>query len=277
MRAGAARSARGVTRVDAEPGTPLDPAAMADAIAPRAPALVAFVHARDLDRRAPAGARRSRAAAREAGALVLLDCVTSLGGVPVELDAWGVDAAYSGTQKCLSCPPGLSPVSSRRARARAGARARRTPLQSWYLDVTLLAGYFGGERVYHHTAPISAIVGARRGVAHARRGGHADARRAPPRAPRRRCSRACGRSASRPLVEARLAPADAHLAAAAGARDCARRGRGCAARCSTRYGIEVGGGLGKLAGQIWRVGLMGENARVIHVEALLFALARVLG
>src|SRR5262249_34593445 len=98
------------------------------------------------------------AAAQRAGALFVLDCVTSLGGLPVEVDAWGVDAAYSGTQKCLSCPPRLSPLAvSERALARV--KARRTPVSSWYLDLTLLAGYYGGERVYHHTAPISAVVG----------------------------------------------------------------------------------------------------------------------
>src|SRR5262245_975156 len=88
------------------------------------------------------------------GALFVADCVTSLGGVPVEIDRWEVDAAYSGTQKCLSCPPGLAPVTFG-ARALESVRARKTKVQSWYLDVTLLQQYWGAERVYHHTAPIS--------------------------------------------------------------------------------------------------------------------------
>jgi alanine-glyoxylate transaminase/serine-glyoxylate transaminase/serine-pyruvate transaminase len=96
-------------------------------------------------------------AAREAGALVVLDCVTSLGGLPLALDDWGIDAAYSGTQKCLSCPPGLSPASFG-PRALERVAARRGPVQSWYLDVSLLAGYYGSERVYHHTAPVSMIT-----------------------------------------------------------------------------------------------------------------------
>src|SRR5687767_13721743 len=91
--------------------------------------------------------------AHAAGALVLSDTVTSLGGCPVRLDDWQVDAVYSGTQKCLSCPPGLAPVSLS-ARALEVARTRKNKVQSWYLDVNLLASYWGQERVYHHTAPI---------------------------------------------------------------------------------------------------------------------------
>src|SRR5262249_21124430 len=90
----------------------------------------------------------------ERGALLLADCVTSLGGVPVDIDAVGIDAAYSGTQKCLSCPPGLAPITVGQ-RALEVLRKRTTKVQSWYLDLTLLAQYWGEERVYHHTAPIS--------------------------------------------------------------------------------------------------------------------------
>src|SRR6185436_19504360 len=85
------------------------------------------------------------------GALFLIDTVTSLGGCPVRIDAWNVDAVYSGTQKCLSCPPGLAPVSLS-ARALEVAQKRKKKVQSWYLDVNLLASYWGEERVYHHTA-----------------------------------------------------------------------------------------------------------------------------
>ena len=92
--------------------------------------------------------------ANEVGALFVLDCVTSLGGLAVDLDAHGVDAAYSGTQKCLSCPPGLSPVSFS-ARAQEVMAARERPVQSWYLDLSLISSYWGGERAYHHTAPIN--------------------------------------------------------------------------------------------------------------------------
>src|SRR5439155_487992 len=88
------------------------------------------------------------------GALFLADCVTSLGGAPVEVDGWGIGAAYSGTQKCLSCPPGLAPITFG-PRALEVLHKRKTRVQSWYLDLTLLSQYWGEERVYHHTAPIS--------------------------------------------------------------------------------------------------------------------------
>src|SRR5262245_7803626 len=143
-------------RVDAEPGTALDASAMAEAISRVRPKLVAFVHG-ETSTGVLQPVQEIAAAARAAGALVALDCVTTLGGVAVELDAWGIDAAYSATQKCLACPPGLAPFTLGE-RALARVRARRAPTPSWYLDVTLLAGYYGGERVYHHTAPISAVV-----------------------------------------------------------------------------------------------------------------------
>ena len=152
----ATRAGAVVHRVEAEFGQPLDTQEMIDTIARKRPRVTAFVHAETSTgvlQRVPEIA----AAAHDVGSLVVLDCVTSLSGIPVELDAWGVDAAYSGTQKCLSCPPCLSPVSfSERALERV--RNRSTKVQSWYLDVSLLAGYYGGEkRVYHHTAPISSI------------------------------------------------------------------------------------------------------------------------
>ena len=233
------------------------------------PRVVAFVHA-ETSTGVLQPVEEIAAAARAAARYLVLDCVTSLGGLPVALDAWGVDAAYSGTQKCLSCPPGLSPASfSPRALERVAER--RSPVQSWYLDVTLLAGYYGSERVYHHTAPISAIFGLAEGLRiveeegmearaarHRRRGARARLGASRPSAssrwcPRRsgcRCSPRCAcRSASSPRGEAAL-----------------RR------RLLERHGIEVGGGLGKLAGTIWRVGLMGENARIESVERLLGAL-----
>ncbi len=262
-----------VTRVEAEPGTSLDVAPFASAILRVRPALVAFVHA-ETSTGVLQPVAEIAAAARDAGALVVLDCVTSLGGLPVELDAWGVDAAYSGTQKCLSCPPGLSPLSvSERALERI--RARRTPVSSWYLDLTLLAGYYGSERVYHHTAPISAIVG----LAEALR--MIDAEGMEARAARHFAAAAAlvEGVASLGFLPLVAAPCRLPTLTALCLPDAIlRRGEAALRRALlSRYGIEIGGGLGKLAGQIWRVGLMGENARLIHVEALLFALRRELG
>jgi len=269
----AARIGANVTQVRTEPGTILPDDAMAEAIAEVRPRVVSFVHAEtSTGVRQPV--ERIARAAREAGALVVLDCVTSLGGLPVTLDDWGIDAAYSGTQKCLSCPPGLSPVSfSERAVERA--RARSAKVQSWYLDITLLAGYYGGERIYHHTAPISAIFALSEGLSLiAEEGMKERARR--------------HTQAAEALVEGLEAFGMTPLVAAEhrlpmltsvklpeplrGAEEAKLR-----RRLLDTYGIEVGGGLGSLAGQIWRIGLMGENARLTNVEALLCALRRELG
>jgi len=269
----ARRAGAEVTRVDAEPGTILADDAMAAAIARARPRVVAFVHAETSTGVAQPVEAISRAA-RDAGALVVLDCVTSLGGLPVELDAWGIDAAYSGTQKCLSCPPGLSPASFSEA-AVARVRSRRVPVQSWYLDINMLGAYFGSERVYHHTAPISMILGLAEALAMIEEEGM------PARIERHRV---VGEAlverllpfGFQPLVEARH-----RLPMLTSLRVPARFASGdeAALRRSLldRYGIEVGGGLGKLAGQIWRIGLMGENARLNSVESLCSALRRELG
>ena len=143
----ARRAGAEVTPVEAEWGRALDPEAFRRAAAGRRFRLLCVVHAET-----STGARTEvaplREVADELGALLLVDCVTSLGGIPVELDAWGVDAVYSGTQKCLSCPPGLAPVSLS-GRAREVLGARRTPVQSWYLDLGLVGSYWSSERTYH--------------------------------------------------------------------------------------------------------------------------------
>jgi alanine-glyoxylate transaminase/serine-glyoxylate transaminase/serine-pyruvate transaminase len=269
----ARRAGACVTRVETEPGTPLPDEAMAEAIARVRPRVVSFVHAET----STGVCQPVEAIARTAcasGALVVLDCVTSLGGLPLSLDTWGIDAAYSGTQKCLSCPPGLSPVSFS-ARALEHVRARKTPVQSWFLDVSLLAGYFGGERVYHHTAPISAILALAEGLRLVEEEGM-----------EMRAAR--HRTAAEQLIEGVRALGFTPLVAAPYRlpmlttlrlpETVVRRGEAEVRRTLlTRYGVEIGGGLGKLTGQVWRVGLMGENARLINVEALLFALRKELG
>ena len=262
-----------VVRVETEPGTALDDDAMADAISRTKPAVVAFVHAETSTgvRQPVAGIAR---AAREAGALLVLDCVTSLGGLAVTLDEWGVDAAYSATQKCLSCPPGLSPASfSERVLARV--RARRRPVQSWYFDVSLLAGYFGSERVYHHTAPIAAIRGLGEGLR------RVEAEGMPAREARHGRAAAALLSAVQGLGFSPLV-AEAHrlpmLTALRLPERVLRKGEAAVRRrLLDRHGIEVGGGLGKLSGAIWRVGLMGENATEESVARLAEALEDVLG
>ena len=268
----ARRAGAQVTRVESVPGTPLDEAAMEEAISRVEPAVVAFVHAETSTGVCQPVERIARVA-RDAGAMVVLDCVTSLAGLPLELDAWGIDAAYSGTQKCLSCPPGLSPVSvSPRAMQRVAAR--RTPVQSWYLDLSLLAGYFGGERTYHHTAPVSAVLG----LAEALRMVEDEGMET--RAARHRGAAEALIEGLEPLGFEPLVEAPHRLPMLTSLRlpeHVKRSGEATVRRALLdRYGIEVGGGLGPLAGEIWRVGLMGENARLINVEALLFALRKEL-
>jgi alanine-glyoxylate transaminase/serine-glyoxylate transaminase/serine-pyruvate transaminase len=264
----ASRIGARVTRVEAEPGTALDPQAMADAIARVRPRVVAFVHA-ETSTGVLQPVEAIAAAARAAEAFVVLDCVTSLGGLPLTLDAWGVDAAYSGTQKCLSCPPGLSPVSFG-PRAALRVRGRATPVQSWYFDVGLLSAYYGRERVYHHTAPISAIYALVEGLRIVEEEG-LEARAARHREAARVLLEGLTPLGFEPLVapEVRLPMLSAlrlPSAVVAGGEAALRR------RLLERHGIEVGGGLGKLAGAIWRVGLMGENARPACAERLVAAL-----
>lgn len=271
----ARRAGAEVTTVEAEWGRPLDADAMAETIDRVHPKVVAFVHA-ETSTGVCQPVEAIAGTAREAGAMVVLDCVTSLAGRPVELDAWGIDAAYSGTQKCLSCPPGLSPVSFSE-RAIEAVRARKTPVQSWYLDLSLLAGYFegdGGKRVYHHTAPITATYGLAAGLDRvleeglpARFARHADA-----------ATRLVEGLA--PLGFEPLVAAEHRLPMLTSVRLPERvrtLGEGALrGRLLEEFGIEVGAGLGPLAGEIWRIGLMGENARPAPVDRLLEALHKLL-
>ena len=257
-----------VTRVETEPGTILDPDLACEAIARVRPRLVAFVHAETSTGVCQPVEAIARAA-RDAGALVVLDCVTSLGGLPISLDAWGIDAAYSATQKCLSVPPGLAPASFA-PRALERLAQRRAPVPSWYFDLNLLGGYFGERRVYHHTAPVTAIAGLAEGLRLVEEEG-IDARAARHRRAAARLVSGLERLGFEPLVAPahRLPMLTAARLPAAGVRagEAALR-----RRLLERHGIEVGGGLGKLAGQIWRIGLMGENARDEVVDRLLEAI-----
>ena len=253
-----------VLRVEAEMGQIVPPERLIAEIDARRPDVVALVHAETSTGVAQPVAEVARAA-RAAGALVVLDCVTSLSGMDVRLDDWSIDAAYSGTQKCLACPPGLSPLAFG-PRALARLERRKQPVQSWYLDLSLIGRYFGEKRVYHHTAPISMIYALHAALARVLDEG-LDARIARHRAAHQHLVRGVEALGFRMLVapEHRLPMLNAVVppfADEAGARR----------RLLDAHGIEVGGGLGKLAGRIWRIGLMGENARVEVVDRLLAAL-----
>jgi len=265
----ARRTGAEVTTVDAPWGQPVPLDALIDQIRRVRPHLVAIVHAetstgvhQPLDGLA--------AAVREADGLLVLDCVTSLAGMPVELDAWGIDAAYSGTQKCLSAPPGLSPVSlNDRAVARLERRTR--PVPSWYFDLTLIRKYWGGERAYHHTAPINMLYALAEALAIVAEEG------LPTRFARhRRAHESLARSLESmgiPFVSAeghRLPMLNA-IAAPPGIDEA-----GIRRRLLEQHGIEIGGGLGTFAGKAWRIGLMGHGATTYAADAVVSALRRLL-
>ncbi len=201
--------------------------------------------------------------------LLLVDTVTSLGGIPVDVDAWGIDAGYSGTQKCLGVPPGLSPVSFS-ARAVERIRARATPPQSWYLDLGLLADYVGSARRYHHTAPISMLYALHAGLGVLLDEG-LDASHARHRHAGALLQDALPDLGFRPFAQERHLPQLTSVWLPDGADDAKLRGE-----LRVRFGIEVGGGLGDLAGKGWRIGLMGHSARERSVVALLGALGSLL-
>lgn len=204
---------------------------------------------------------------RENGALFLVDAVTSLAGMPVPVDAWGIDALYSGTQKCLSCPPGLSPVSfSERAVNKLQARAGQVP--NWYLDLTQIVNYWSGEkRSYHHTAPINMLYGLCEALALVLDEGK-DAVYARHRAAHAQLAAGLQELGLTFLVEeaSRLPMLNA-VEIPEGVDEAALR-----AALLNRHRIEIGAGLGPLAGKVWRVGLMGHTARPEYVERLLTAL-----
>jgi alanine-glyoxylate transaminase/serine-glyoxylate transaminase/serine-pyruvate transaminase len=266
----ASRAGAQVTRVESAPGTRLDATAMAEAARRTRPKVVAFVHA-ETSTGVLQPVEEIARSAREAGALVVLDCVTSLAGLPLALDDWGIDAAYSATQKCLACPPGLAPVSFSE-RAVEAVRARSQPVQSWYLDITLLAGYFGGERSYHHTAPISAVLGLAQGLRRVLEEG-LEARASRHRSAAEALITSLAPLGFTPLVaEADRLPPLTSLQLPASVLHFEGGEAGLRRRLLEAHGIEVGGGLGPLAGKIWRIGLMGENARKENVERLADAL-----
>ena len=206
----------------------------------------------------------------ENGALIAVDCVTSLGGQPVEVDAWGLDAVYSGTQKCLSCPPGLAPVTFS-DRAVAAIDARKTKVQSWYLDMQMVKDYWGSNRAYHHTAPINMNYGLHEALRVVLEEGLEERFT---RHRRHHLALKAGLNAmglqyavkdghDLPMLNAVLIPG--------GVDDVKVR-----QQLLNEFGIEIGGGLGPMKGKTWRVGLMGATACAANVLTFLGALEKCL-
>lgn len=209
-------------------------------------------------------------AVHEAGALFLVDAVTTLGGVPLKIDEWGIDACYSGSQKCLSCPPGWSPVTLGPA-ARAAVKRRKRPVQSFYLDLDLLSRYWGQERSYHHTIPVNMLYGLHEALVLVLQEG-LEVRW------QRHLDQHLALKAGLTALGLRFLADPAHLLPSLNAVstppgvDEARVRR----RLLQDYGIEIGGGLGAFKGKAWRIGLMGESARPEKVSALLTALREIM-
>ncbi|MGE0379003.1 MAG: alanine--glyoxylate aminotransferase family protein [Planctomycetaceae bacterium] len=203
----------------------------------------------------------------DAGALLLVDCVTSLGGLPVEIDEWGIDAAYSGTQKCLSCPPGLAPVTFG-PRAIEVIDQRKRKVASWYLDMTMVRNYWSDKsRAYHHTAPINMNYGLHEALRIVLEEG-LEARHARHR--RNHLALRAGLEAigvEFAVAEPYRLPMLNAVRIPAGVDDKAVR-----AQLLNEFGIEIGGGLGPLAGKTWRIGLMGETSTRRNVLLFLAAL-----
>jgi alanine-glyoxylate transaminase/serine-glyoxylate transaminase/serine-pyruvate transaminase len=254
-----------VDTVAADWGTALDAQRFKDALDGNRYKLVALVHAetstgvlQPLDDIA--------AVVRQHEALLMVDAVTSLGGAPVRVDALGIDACYSGTQKCLSCPPGLAPVTFS-DRALDVVRNRKTKVQSWYLDLTMIEKYWGSERLYHHTAPISMNYALHEALRLVLEEGLEKAWER-----HKRVHEAFIREMRKLEIEPAVAePIRAPMINAIkipdGVDDIRVR-----QRLYDDFNIEIGAGLGPLKGKIWRVGLMGHGAREENIELLATAL-----
>jgi alanine-glyoxylate transaminase/serine-glyoxylate transaminase/serine-pyruvate transaminase len=259
--------------VDDAWGRPVDPQKVRDAFRAHPEArTLAFVHA-ETSTGVLSDAEALARIAREHGALTIVDCVTSLAGTPVLTDGWGLDAVYAGSQKCLSCAPGLSPVTFSAA-AVERARVRKAPSSSWFLDVNLVLAYWGkaGARTYHHTAPVNALYGLHESLVMLSEEG-LEASWARHRANYERLKAGLEKLGLSFLVDERYRlPQLNAVTIPAGLDDAAAR-----RRLLGEFGIEIGAGLGDLAGRIWRIGLMGYSSRPENVDACLEALARVIG
>lgn len=265
----ARRAGAEVTAVEVEWGRAVDADQLERAAAGRKFDLVATIHA-ETSTGVLQPLTALRALAESLGALFLADTVTSLGGVAVGLDANGIDVAYSGTQKCLSCPPGLSPVSFS-DRALAALAKRVHPVQSWYLDLTMITRYWGQERVYHHTAPINALYGLHEALRLVLAEG-IEAREA--RHQRHSLALAAGLEAlglRLPVPAAERLPPLTLVSVPEGIDEARVR-----QDLLDEYGLEIGSGLGKFKGNAWRIGLMGAGASRQNVSLCLTALEHAL-
>lgn len=255
-------------------GAPVDPEKLRSALkANPGVKTVAFVHA-ETSTGVRADAATLCGIAQEFGALTIVDTVTGLGGIDVNVGAWGADAVYSGTQKCLSCPPGLSPVTfSERAAARV--KSRRSKVQSWFLDLSLVMGYWGdgkgGGRTYHHTAPVNALYGLHEALLMLREEGLEPAWRRHATAHRALVAGVEAMGLKMKVDAAVRLPQLNLVEIPEGVDDAAVR-----RRLLNEFNLEIGSGLGVWAGKVWRIGLLGQSATPAYVLGCLAALEAVL-
>lgn len=258
--------------VEDEWGVAVDPQKLEDTLKAHPEAsIVAFVHA-ETSTGALSDAKTLAALAQRYDCLTIVDAVTSVGGCELQVDNWGIDAIYSGTQKCLSCVPGLSPVSfSEKAQERIKNRTSR--VQSWFLDLNLVMGYWGndGGRSYHHTAPVNSLYALHESLLMLQEEGieNAWARHAQLHQALKAGLEAMGLQFIVP--EASRLPQLNAVSIPQGVDEGVVR-----KRLLQEYGLEIGAGLGALAGNVWRIGLMGHSAKSANVLFCLGALESVL-
>lgn len=265
----AARAGAAVTKIERPWGEVFTPEEVAAAVEKSKPKVVGIVMA-ETSTGAWQPIEEISKIVHKAGALLIVDAVTALGGVPVEVDAWEIDVLYSGSQKCLSCPPGLAPISFS-PRAMEKVMGRKSKVQSWYLDVSMLANYWGSDRVYHHTAPINMTYGLFEAlrIVHEEGLENCFARHAVQHAALKAGLAAIGIKYS--VQEGRSLPMLNAVSVPEGMDDAKFR-----KDLLTRFGIEIGAGLGAYKGKVWRIGLMGYGARPNCVYQFLTATEQLL-
>ncbi len=266
----AARYGAQIDRIERPWGQVFEPGEIVTALQAKPYKLLALVHAETSTGALQHGIPEIAAAAHRSGALFVMDAVTSLGGLPVEIDAWDVDVAYSGSQKSLSAPPGLAPITVSQ-QAREILQNRKTPVANWYLDLNGLAKYWEAPHTYHHTAPISLHYALREALRMAVEEG-LDARFARHRANAELLWNGLDALDLPPFVPLanrlstlttpQLYPSIDDMAV--------RR------RLLEEYNLEISGGFGPLKGKVWRIGLMGYSSRREHITLLLAALEEIL-
>lgn len=265
----AERAGGEVTKIERPWGEVFTAAEVKEAIARIKPRVVAIVLA-ETSTGAWQPIEEIAALVRDAGAMMILDTVTALGGIPVEIDKWQIDAVYSGTQKCLGCPPGLAPVSFS-DRAVEKILKRREKVRSWYLDISLIANYWGGDRVYHHTAPINMTYALHEALRIVLDEG-LDACFA------RHRKNHLALKAGLAAIGIEYATQPGHELPQLNAVRIPTGINDATVRKSLldRFGIEIGAGLGVFKGNVWRIGLMGYSSRQANVLVLLAALEQLL-